>query len=76
MDIRIVRTEQISDNMERWLVSLPKARFVEFGFYLEALEGVGLHRRSLEAENLMEVDVAIGFKDELTALIEELRAAL
>jgi hypothetical protein len=45
---------------------------MEFGFYLEALEGVGLHRRSYEADNLMVVDVATGFRDEALALIADL----
>ena len=72
MEIRIIRTEQLSPQMERWVISLPKARFMEFGFFVEALEGVGLHRRSQEAENLMEVDVAVGMKDELLALISDL----
>jgi hypothetical protein len=73
MEIKVVNTEQISPAMERWQISLPKASFWEFGFHLEALEGVGLHRRSYEAENLMEVDVAIGFKDELLSLIADLQ---
>jgi hypothetical protein len=73
MEIKVIRTEQISPQMERWQISLPKARFMEFGFFVEALEGVGLHRRSYEAEGQMEVDVAIGMKDELTALIHDLQ---
>jgi len=73
MDIKVVRTERISAGMERWLVSLPKENFRDFGFMLEALEGVGLHSRSSEGENLMEVEVAIGRKDELTALLQDLQ---
>lgn len=72
MDINVVRTEQISPQMERWVISLPKARFMEFGFFVEALEGMGLHHRSYEAENLMEVDVASGMKEELQALLADL----
>ncbi len=73
MDIKVVKTEFLSEHMERWQVCLHKAQFMEFGFYVEALDGVALHRRSFEAENLMEVDVAIGFKDEMLALIEALQ---
>jgi hypothetical protein len=72
MQIKIVKTERISEQMERWQVCLTKDKFMEFGFYLEALEGVGLHRRSYEADNLMEVDVATGFRDEALALIADL----
>lgn len=72
MNIKVIKTEQISERMERWHVSLPKDKFMEFGFYLEALDGMALHRRSMEADNVMEVDVAIGFKDEVLALIEAL----
>ena len=73
MDIKIVKTEYLSDNMERWQICLPKAQFMEFGFYVEALDGVALHRRSFEADNLMEVDVAIGFKDVMLDLITALQ---
>ena len=73
MQIKIIKTEKLSEQMERWQVCLPKDKFMEFGFYLEALEGAALHRRSYEAENLMELDVAIGYKDEVLALIEALQ---
>jgi hypothetical protein len=72
MEIKVIKKEPISPWMERWQVQMPLARFREFGFYLEALEGVGLHRRSPEGDNLMEVDVAIGRRDELLALISDL----
>ena len=73
MDIRIVKIEQISPQMERWLIQLPKHQFIVFGFLLEAMEGTGLHRQSLEAENQMVVDVAIGMKQELTDLLDDLK---
>jgi hypothetical protein len=73
MDIKVVRTEQISAGTERWLVSLPAKNFRDFGFLLEALEGVGIHRKSAAGDNLMEVDVAVGRKDELTALLHDLK---
>jgi hypothetical protein len=73
MNIKVVKTEQISDGTERWLVTLPEKNFRDFGFLLEALEGVGIHRKSREGENLMEVDVAVGMRDELTALLHDLK---
>jgi hypothetical protein len=73
MQIKVVKTEYLSERMERWQIELPKACFMEFGFYVEALDGVALHRRSYEADNLMEVDAAIGFKDELLDLIAALQ---
>ncbi len=72
MDIRVISKRPISARMERWQIQLPVERFREFGFLLESMEGVGLHRRSLEADNLMEVDVSAGFVDELEALIRDL----
>ncbi len=73
MEIKVVKQEQISPYIERWQVELPKSRFMEFGFFLEAMEGVGLHKRSFETENLMEVDVSIDFKQDLLNLIADLQ---
>ena len=73
MDIKVVRTERISDAMERWWLSLPTKNFRDFGFMLETLEGVGIHSCSSEGENLMEVLVATGMKDELIALLHDLK---
>jgi hypothetical protein len=72
MEIRIVRQERLRPYMERWLLELAEHDFRAFGFYLEALEGVGLHRKSKEGDNLLEVDVATGRKDELLALLADL----
>ncbi len=73
MEIRIIRIEQLNPALERWWIQLPRAGFRDFGFLLETLEGTGLHKRSREAENLMEVDVAVGMKTELEALISALQ---
>lgn len=73
MNVTIIEVKKVSEDIERWKVNVSKDRFCELGFYLEALEGVGLHRRSYEAENLMEVDISIGFKDEFIALINDLQ---
>lgn len=73
MQIKIISTKKISDHMERWLFSLPRDKFMEFGFFIESMEGIGIHRRSFEAENQMEVDVAIGFRDELLALLSAMQ---
>lgn len=76
MIITVVETQVLSNSMERWKINVSKDKFREFGFYLETLEGVGLHRRSFESENLMEVDVAVGFKDELLSLINALQETI
>ncbi|GEM_PF-3574232 len=74
MEIKVIKIEQISDNMERWRISLPKANFREFGFLFETLEGLGLHKRIWEVKDQLELDVAVGMKDELLALLKDLTA--
>jgi hypothetical protein len=74
MKIEIVEITKVSDHIERCKVNVSKDRFCEFGFFLETMEGVGIHRRSYETENLMEVDISIGFKDDFIALINDLQS--
>lgn len=72
----VVRKERISPDFERWWICLPSENFRDFGFLLETMEGVGVHRRSYEAENRMEVEVSVGMVSELEALLEDMREML
>ncbi len=72
----MVGKEQLSPDFERWWICLPREKFRDFGFLLEAMEGVGIHRRSYEAQNQMEVDVSRGMVFELEALLDDMREKL
>lgn len=76
MQIKVVRKERISPDFERWWICLSKENFRDFGFLLEAMEGVGVHRRSHETDNQMEVEVSLGMMAELEALLEDMREKL
>ncbi len=73
MEIIQINKAQVSKCLTRYYFQMEKRFFLDFGFIIESVEGIGSHRESREYENCMEIDVPVYLESDFLYCINALQ---